>query len=96
MRTMRSTVIALACGAALALGACTTPNEQATTTTSKKAPEAGVSKGLGSKEATGDIKLGRLSFDSLGLPHAVVTITNRTSKRSDTTWKSRCSTARGW
>jgi hypothetical protein len=46
-------------------------------------PSAGVSHGIGSQDASGDVKLGKYTADSVGFGHVQVTVTNHSSKRSD-------------
>ena len=51
---------------------------------STKKPSSGISKGVGSKDASGDIKVGKPVKDAaLGWVSVPVTITNHSSKRSD-------------
>lgn len=60
----------------------TTPH--GATHATSKAPSPSVSRGVGSKDASGDVKIGRLTVDKvLGMPKVIVTVTNHSSKRSD-------------
>jgi hypothetical protein len=55
----------------------------ATTNTPTTNQSPGVSRGIGSQDASGDIKLGSYTTDAIKVGHVQVTVTNHSSKRSD-------------
>ena len=57
-----------------------TTNTPSTPTTNQS---SGVSQGIGSQNASGDVKLGSYTTDAAQFGHVAVTITNHSSKRSD-------------
>jgi hypothetical protein len=70
-------IIAIVSAAGGGTAKTTTPN----TPTNNQSP--GVSRGIGSQDATGDVKLGRYNTDVIKVGHVGVTVTNHSSKRSD-------------
>jgi hypothetical protein len=60
-------------------GTATTATPNAPTT--NQSP--GASKGIGSQDASGDVKLGSYTTDAIKVGHVGVTVTNHSSKRSD-------------
>lgn len=67
----------------IALAGCSSTGGDASSGSTKK-PSSGISKGAGSKDASGDIKVGKGVKDAaLGWVSVPVTITNHSSKRSD-------------
>jgi hypothetical protein len=70
-------IIAIATAAAGGAAKTTTPS----TPTNNQSP--GVSRGIGSQDATGDVKLGSYTTDVIKVGHVGVTVTNHSSKRSD-------------
>ena len=70
-------VAIIAIATAAAGGTTKTPS----TPTTNQSP--GVSHGIGSQDASGDVKLGSYTTDAAQFGHVGVTITNHSSKRSD-------------
>jgi hypothetical protein len=70
-------IIAIVSAAGGGTAKTTTP----ATPTNNQSP--GVSRGIGSQDATGDVKLGSYTTDAIKVGHVAVTVTNHSSKRSD-------------
>jgi len=64
--------------------ACSSTAGGSSSSHSPAKPKSSISHALGSKDATGDVKIGKITVDSvLGFPSAPVTVTNHSSKRSN-------------
>lgn len=66
-------------------GSSGTNSPAATNPTSgtSNAPSPGVSRGLGTKDASADVKIGKLKVDQFGLGSVTIAVTNHSSKRSN-------------
>ncbi|SDJ41768.1 hypothetical protein SAMN05444157_3273 [Frankineae bacterium MT45] len=64
-------------------GSKTTPDATTTTSGAPKSSAPSIAHELGSKDASGDVTLGKTSTDEIGYTHAAVTVTNHSSKRSN-------------
>jgi hypothetical protein len=81
--TNRLTLAVTALIAVLTVSGCSSAGDGGSGGSSKK-PSSGISKGVGTKDASGDIKVGKGVKDAaLGWVSVPVTITNHSSKRSD-------------
>ena len=75
--------MAAACAALFVLAGCSSLATSGGSSGSGGADGTDVSSGLGSKDASGDVKLGAMKLDSIGFVEVAITVTNTSEKQSD-------------